>query len=89
MASVLGFYPPGTYVSLVNGESAVVIARGERANTPHVARLVNAQGMVMSTYLYRDTRHPDFSVSTPLQASQVNIKVHLDKVRRLRQVHGV
>jgi hypothetical protein len=89
MASVLGFYPPGTYVSLVNGESAVVIARGERANTPHVARLVNAQGMVMSTYLYRDTRHPDFSVSTPLQASQVNIKVHMDKVRRLRQVHGV
>jgi hypothetical protein len=89
MASVLGFYPPGTYVSLANRETAVVIARGERANTPHVASLVNAQGMVMSTYIYRDTRHPDCSVSAPLLASQVNIKVRPDKVRRLRQMHGV
>jgi hypothetical protein len=89
MASVLGFYPPGTYVALANGESAVVIARGERANTPHVASLVNAQGMVMSTYLYRDTRHSDFAVRTPLLASQINIRVSLEKVRRLRLVHGV
>ena len=89
MASVLGFYPPGTYVTLTNGESAVVIARGERANTPHVASLVNAQGMVMSTYLYRDTGQADFAVRAPLLASQINIKVSLEKVRRLRQVHGV
>jgi hypothetical protein len=45
--------------------------------------------MVMSTYLYRDTSHADFAVHTPLLASQVNIKVNMDKVRRLRQVHGV
>jgi HD-GYP domain-containing protein (c-di-GMP phosphodiesterase class II) len=89
MASVLGFYPPGTYVALSNGESAVVIARGERANTPHVASLVNAQGMVMSTYLYRDTRQSDFALRTPLLASQINIRVSLEKVRRLRLVHGV
>ncbi len=89
MASVLGFYPPGTYVSLANGETAVVIARGERANTPHVASLVNAQGMVMSTYLHRDTSQADFAVRAPLLASQINIKVSLEKVRRLRQVHGV
>ncbi len=89
MASVLGFYPPGTYVALVNGETAVVIARGERANTPHVASLVNAQGMVMSQYLYRDTSQADYAVRAPLLASQVHIRVSLEKVRRLRQVHGV
>jgi HD-GYP domain-containing protein (c-di-GMP phosphodiesterase class II) len=89
MASVLGFYPPGTYVSLANGESAVVIARGERANTPHVASLVNAAGLVMSTYLYRDTSQAICAVRAPLLASQVNIRVSLDKVRRLRLVHGV
>jgi HD-GYP domain-containing protein (c-di-GMP phosphodiesterase class II) len=88
-ASVLGFYPPGTYVSLANGESAVVIARGERANTPHVASLINAQGMVMSSYLYRDTRQADYAVRTPLPADQLNIRVSLEKVRRLRLVHGV
>jgi hypothetical protein len=89
MASVLGFYPPGTYLTLANGELAVVIARGERANTPHVASLVNAKGMVMSTYLYRDTGHADFAVCAPMLASQINIKVRMDKVRRLRQVHGI
>lgn len=89
MASVLGFYPPGTYVTLTNGESAVVIVRGERANTPHVASLVNDKGMVMSTYLYRDTAHADYAVRAPLLASQVHIRVSLEKVRRLRQVHGV
>ncbi|MBP6008396.1 MAG: hypothetical protein KA740_11925 [Rhodoferax sp.] len=89
MASVLGFYPPGTYVTLTNGESAVVIARGERANTPHVASLVNDKGMAMSAYLYRDTAHADYAVRAPLLASQVHIRVSLEKVRRLRQVHGV
>jgi hypothetical protein len=89
MASVLGFYPPGTYVTLANGESAVVIARGERANTPHVASLVNDKGMVMSTYLYRDTAQAEDAVRAPLLASQINIRVSLKKVRRLRQVHGV
>jgi hypothetical protein len=89
MASVLGFYPPGTYVALANGESAVVIARGERANTPHVASLINDKGMVMGTYLYRDTAQADCAVRAPLLASQVNIRVSLEKVRRLRQVHGV
>jgi hypothetical protein len=89
MASVLGFYPPGTYVTLFNGESAVVIARGERANTPHVASLVNDKGMVISTYLYRNTAHAEDSVRAPLLASQVKVRVSLEKVRRLRQVHGV
>jgi hypothetical protein len=89
MASILGFYPPGTYVALANGEIAVVIARGDRANTPHVASLVNAQGMVMSAYLYRDTRQADYAVRSPVQASRVNIRVSLEKVRRLRLVHGV
>jgi hypothetical protein len=76
-------------VALANGESAVVIARGERANTPHVASLINDKGMVMGTYLYRDTAQADCAVRAPLLASQVNIRVSLEKVRRLRQVHGV
>ena len=30
LATAVGFYPPGTYVQLVNGEKAVVVARGAR-----------------------------------------------------------
>jgi hypothetical protein len=89
MASVLGFYPPGTYVALANGESAVVIARGARANTPHVASLINDKGVAISAYLYRDTARTEYAVRAPLLTSQVNILVNLDKVRRLRRQHGV
>jgi len=89
MASVLGFYPPGTYVKLANGETAVVVSRGERATTPHVASLINAKGMPLGSYVYHDTRHSDFAVRSPLPASQVHIHVNLEKIRRLRLQHGV
>jgi len=89
MASVLGFYPPGTYVQLANGEVAVVMARGDKATTPHAASLINTKGMPLSPYLYRDTRQADFAVRTPLPANQVNIRVNAERIRRLRQQHGV
>ncbi len=89
MAAVLGFYPPGTYVKLSNGETAVVIARGQRANTPHVASIVNANGMPLSKYIYRDTTNTILAVRQPVGAEKINIKVNLEKVRRLRFQHGV
>jgi hypothetical protein len=89
MVSVLGFYPPGTCVQLANGEVAVVVARGDKATTPHVASLINAKGMPLSSYVYRDTRRADVSVRAPLAAAQVNVRVNLERIRRLRQQHGV
>jgi hypothetical protein len=89
MASVMGFYPPGTYVQLANGEVAVVLARGQRATAPHVSSLINSKGMPMSSYLYRDTSHTDYAVRAPLAASRVNVRVNLEKARRLRLQHGV
>jgi hypothetical protein len=89
MASVMGFYPPGTYVQLSSGDTAVVVARGDKANTPHVASLINAKGMPLSPYIYRDTRQGDHAVRTPLPANQVNVRVNLEKIRRLRLQHGV
>lgn len=92
MASVLGFYPPGTYVQLQNGETAVVIKRGLRANTPHVASIMNASGIAQGKYVYRDTGdacNPLFAVRSPLASSAVNVRVSLEKVRRLRQQHGL
>lgn len=85
MATCVGFYPPGTYVQLVNGEQAVVIQRGERANTPRVATLVNPAGMPLSKYLDHDTSEPAFAIRAPLNAEAFKVKVNLDKVRKLRQ----
>ena len=87
MASVLGFYPPGTYVQLINGEVAVVVARGDKATTPHVASLINAKGMPLSSYLYHDTRQT--AVRAPVASAQVHIKVSMEKIRRVRAQTGV
>ncbi|MDR3367871.1 hypothetical protein [Rhodoferax sp.] len=89
MAAALGFYPPGSYVQLTNGETAVVIARGQKANSPHVATIINASGMPVSLYSYRDTSTPGMAVQAPVAAHSVQVKVIADKVMRLRQLHGV
>jgi len=89
MAAVLGFYPPGTYVQLVNGDIAVVIKRGQYVRAPHVASIMNAKGMPLSKYIYHDTRDADFAVRQPWASAAVHIQVSLDKVRRLRVQHEV
>ncbi|MDD5030784.1 MAG: hypothetical protein PHH58_15020, partial [Rhodoferax sp.] len=85
MAAALGFYPPGTYVKLINGETAVVIARGQRANAPHVASIINAAGMPMSKYSYRDTSIPIYAVHAPLEPLAVHVTVNPERVRQLRR----
>jgi len=89
MAAALGFYPPGSYVHLANSETAVVICRGERANSPHVASIINANGMPLSTYNYRDTSTSGLNVTAPVAEHTLHVKVNPDKVKRLRQLHGV
>jgi hypothetical protein len=85
MATALGFYPPGTYVQLVNGEKAVVVARGLRANQPQVVSIVNAGGMPVSKYLYRETSNPEFGIRTPINAERIKVKVGLEKVQKARK----
>lgn len=92
MAAVLGFYPPGSFVQLVNGETAVVVKRGRRANAPHVATIMNASGMPIAKYVYHDTSDslaPQYAVQAPVASATVKVSVSLEKVRRLRQQNGV
>lgn len=87
MATALGFYPPGTYVQLVNGEKAVSVERGLRASNPHVVSIVNPGGMPLSKYLYRDTANPQFAIRSPLNAEKIKVKVSLEKVLKARTEH--
>lgn len=49
----LGMCPPGTFVQLDNGETAVVLRRSHKANHPLVASLVDKQGEHrLQPYLY-------------------------------------
>ena len=88
MTAVLGFYPPGTYVQLVNGERAVVVERGLRANLPQVVSIVNQGGMPLSKYLYRETSNAQFGIRTPINAERIKVKISLEKVQKLRKEHA-
>lgn len=51
----IGIYPPGCFVRLQNGETAVVIRRGESSNTPKVKSILDAFGMPLHHFVTRDT----------------------------------
>lgn len=75
----MGMYPPGSYVKLVNGEVAIVVRRGERADTPLVYSLTNSQGMPFAEALRRDTRNERFKVHGPV--APANVLVRIDRGR--------
>jgi len=59
----IGIYPPGTPVRIVNGEIAIVIGQGEKANTPLVASLIGPGGNRFAVPIQRDTSRPAYTVS--------------------------
>lgn len=87
MATAVGFYPPGTYVQLANNETSVVMARGPRANHPQVASIINAAGVPLSKYIYRDTSEAQFAVRAPINAEKIKVQVSLEKIARVRTDH--
>ena len=74
-------------MQLANGEKAVVIARGAKANQPHVASIIDAAGMPLSRYNYRDTREAPFAIRLPINAEHIKVLVNPDKVARIRTDH--
>jgi HD-GYP domain-containing protein (c-di-GMP phosphodiesterase class II) len=84
MAQAAGFYPPGSYVMLVNGETAVSVQRGERANTPWVVSIVDKVGMPIVTYTAKNTSDAAYAIQAPLNFEAVRVVVNADKVRRAR-----
>jgi HD-GYP domain-containing protein (c-di-GMP phosphodiesterase class II) len=77
----MGIYPPGTYVKLANGETAVVVRTGENAHTPQVRALVPAQGLPHLDPIARDTANPLYKVMSTVPRS--NIMVRLNRPRLL------
>lgn len=69
-----GLYPPGSFVELLNGELAIVLARGRRANLPVVASLVSSSGEVLLQPLLRDSIERRFAVKTALRPDAVRVR---------------
>ncbi len=85
MAQAVGFYPPGTYLRLENGCSAVAIRRGQRANTPWVVPLTDKDGLALARYAALDTAKPECQIAAPLGCDSVKVSVNLEKIRRVRE----
>lgn len=75
LSAAVGFYPPGTYVSLVNGETAVSVRRGGAAHAPLVVSLLRADGLSVLQYVARDTADKAFAVRAAVSAERLKITV--------------
>ncbi len=85
MAQAAGFYPPGTYVKLANGETAVAVQRGERANTPWVISILDKDGVALGKWLCKETTTPATTIASAVTAENVRVTVSIDKVRKARE----
>jgi HD-GYP domain-containing protein (c-di-GMP phosphodiesterase class II) len=85
MAQAVGFYPPGTYVKLANGETAVAVQRGERANTPWVISIVGSDAIPLAKYQCISTTEPRTAISAPVNFEKIKVTVSADKVQKARE----
>jgi hypothetical protein len=83
MTTAVGFYPPGTYITLANGDTAVAARRGAAANTPLAVSLIDGKGAALAPYVGRDTRDKSFAVAAPVSPDRLKLKVNADMVARV------
>jgi len=76
----VGVHIPGSYVQLENGELAVVVRRGRRANAPLAFALVGRQGLPMGEPALRDTSEPAFQIKAGVAADEVRVRVNPSKL---------
>jgi hypothetical protein len=85
MATAIGFYPPGSYVQLANGDVAVAVQRGAKANQPWVVSVLDRNSMPISRYLAREAVTGDAAIAAPVNYETVRVTISHDKVRRARE----
>ncbi|MDP2262256.1 MAG: HD domain-containing phosphohydrolase [Hydrogenophaga sp.] len=76
----MGFFPPGSYVRLVNGESGIVVRRGAKANGPRVMSLIGRQGLPLGEPVLRDTSEAAWAVQASLPPGEVKVVVNVARL---------
>ena len=84
MAAAVGFYPPGTYLSLANGDIVVAVQRGAKATTPWVVAVTDKNSMPITRYQALQAGQGAHSIVAAVNFQTVHVLVQLDKVRRAR-----
>jgi HD-GYP domain-containing protein (c-di-GMP phosphodiesterase class II) len=75
-----GIFPPGCFVKLSSGETAIVVRRGSSANAPLAAAITNRNGDALAAPLRRDTSQADFAIVNSLIDRAVLVQVTVDKL---------
>jgi hypothetical protein len=75
-----GIFPPGCFVKLASGETALVVKRGNHANTPIACAVTNRNGDALATPLRRDTANAEFAIASTLPDKAVLVQVPMNKL---------
>lgn len=84
LLKAVGLFPPGTYVALANGETALVLEPGAAVDQPQVLVVQRRDGAAVAERVLRDTALPAHRITAHLPFSAV--KVRIDLSRTLAQV---
>jgi HD-GYP domain-containing protein (c-di-GMP phosphodiesterase class II) len=79
----LGVYPPGCCVRLANGETGVVVRRGEVAHQPEVCSLLDAKGESLAEPVSRNTAQDRFKIVDAMPRGKLSSR--LPNRQRLNQ----
>jgi HD-GYP domain-containing protein (c-di-GMP phosphodiesterase class II) len=83
LAKEFGVYPPGCYVKLVSGETAVVVKRGASVTTPMVAALTTPGGENLVDPEPRDTSKREHAIAAVVGEKSVRARVAPEKLMKL------
>jgi hypothetical protein len=75
-----GIYPPGCFVRLASGETAIVTRRGITAKEPLVAVITNPQGEPLSRPVQRDTSVPSRAIVDTVADKSIKVQVSVDQL---------
>lgn len=73
---VLGIYPPGTFLRLMNGEIAIVTRHGKSSALPIVHSVAGARGAPLSVYIKRDCSKEKYAIREVISKEEAGIKVN-------------
>ena len=85
----IGIYPPGSYVRLANGETAIVTQRGEQVHTPVVSSLLNSSGMPLGEPVQRNTGNASFAIASIIPRNRVMVSVNRQKLFGKKKYTGI
>lgn len=79
-AKQMGMYPPGTYVRLQSGETAVVIRRGALVNCPLTVAIADPIGVPLSPPQVRNTQSPGLGIKRYMDPEEVRVRIDLARL---------